>query len=252
MAASAQASAGSTSGQTKTTSKQNGRARSTHSGGISCNGDTQKQSTTQTCESSGTRHTLTSSASVSRVRTSAKRTRTAKGLKAISPVFSMKVGASFASVDPQSLCLKTVQCSFIKDLEQFSDCLPQKGIMLNGKLFHAKGSDFPTYANDFLSLLTPTKSDAKRIAEFQVKSLVKSYQRKAEGHSFFNPNLTEMLAGKIGVKPSAAFLIWMMGYPKTFFTDYWQAQGIQSARESLAGYSARSKKPSTRKFNPTF
>jgi hypothetical protein len=246
MEASAQALEGSTSEQKKTGSVQNGLVKSIRSGATFSNTDIQKQSTTPMFESSLSHHTSISSASVSRVKISRKPTRTVKALKVTSPVFSMKVGGSFAYVDQDSLCLKTVQCSFIKDLQQFSDCLPKKGMMQNGKLYHAKGSDFPTYVNDFSSLLTPTKSDAKRIIEFKLESLIKSYLRKAQGNSFFNPNLTEVLAGKIGLKPSAAFLIWMMGYPKTFFTDYWQQVGIQSARESLRGYSVESKKRSVK------
>lgn len=126
----------------------------------------------------------------------------------------MTVGESFAVLDPKSSSLKTVQYSFIKDFEQFSDNLPAQGTMQSGKLFHAKGSACPTCENDFLSLPTPTKSDAKRLIEFKVRSLVKSFLRKQKGNSFFNPNLTEIVAGLIGIKPSAAFLIWMMGTQK--------------------------------------
>lgn len=236
---------GSTSEHKQTASKRNGRVKSIRYDKTSSNGLADlTPSITQICENSKALDTSTSSASDFPVRTFRKRTRKGKALKVKSPVFGMTVGESFAVLDPKSSSLKTVQYSFIKDFEQFSDNLPAQGTMQSGKLFHAKGSACPTCENDFLSLPTPTKSDAKRLIEFKVRSLVKSFLRKQKGNSFFNPNLTEIVAGLIGIKPSAAFLIWMMGYPKTFFMDYWQQRGIQSARGLLRGYSAVSKKRS--------
>ena len=49
-------------------------------------------------------------------------------------VFGQKCVASLAKYDPNTQSLKTYQCSFIEDLNEFSATLPKSGMMRNGKL----------------------------------------------------------------------------------------------------------------------
>lgn len=249
MAVSQQEYAASTLAQNSTALKQNGRAKSIRSGKTLSNGCSHTPGITKICEDLKPLCPWTLSASDFPARTLAEQTHSVKGSQVKSPVYGMRVGISFAKLDPDTSSWKTHQTSFIKDLEQYSPKLPKKGMMQNGMLFHAKGSDCPKSESAYLLLPTPKKSEWIR-NKFSTEALLKNIQRKKEKRSEkfrFGLDLVEYTVLHFGLKCSPSFITWIMGYPSTYIQDWWLQRGIQSVHGSLRGYSVESKKSKKKK-----
>ena len=79
-------------------------------------------------------------------------------------VFGQKCIALLAKYDPSTHLLKTYQCSFIEDLNEFSATLPKSGMMQNGKLYQQSTLEPRTFGTGYgllptHSIPTPTTQD---------------------------------------------------------------------------------------------
>lgn len=124
-----------------------------------------------------------------------------------------------AKFDPATSSWKTSQCSFLADLDEFSETWPRSGMMRNGTAYPLGTSAFPMKESGYSLLPTPRKS--------------RGYTAySTEGYA---PSLTEYLTGKTGrenngLKPDPCFVELMMGYPM-HHTEL-NASEIQSLRKS--------------------
>ena len=75
-------------------------------------------------------------------------------------VFGQKCTVSLAKYDQNTQSLRTYQCSFIEDLNEFSATLPKSGMMRNGKLSEQTKLVLGTGGNGFGLLPTPNAWDA--------------------------------------------------------------------------------------------
>lgn len=75
------------------------------------------------------------------------------------PACGANLAGLFATLNPDTYSLKTLQCSLFGDLNtSFATC-GKAGIMQNGKLYLRECLDTPTSARDASLLPTPCKSD---------------------------------------------------------------------------------------------
>lgn len=120
----------------------------------------------------------------------------------------------FAKLDPNGSLWRTPQCSFLEDLEQFSETWPRSGLMLRGQCFQLPTLERRTCAKESGLWPTPVKTDG-----FAVGWCLTSIERKERGETrpsgakigtglkyfratekhlingYPNPNLTEWLMG---------------------------------------------------------
>lgn len=73
----------------------------------------------------------------------------------------LKRSGLLGQIDPNTLSLKTAQYLLSEDWREYSQDLPQTGMMRNGRLYRATGLAFSNCVNGYLLLPTPTKTDAK-------------------------------------------------------------------------------------------
>lgn len=65
----------------------------------------------------------------------------------------------FAKLDLSGSLWRTPQCSFLEDLEQFSETWPRSGLMLRGQCFPLPKLELLTYERGYGYVPTPIRSD---------------------------------------------------------------------------------------------
>jgi len=106
------------------------------------------------------RNLLTSSAVDSLARTSALLEKVSE-LQAKEAAYGLKCTAFVGRLDPNTLSLKTAQCSLFEDLSKSYATFPKSGIMQNGNVYQAPTLEYNRVGSDYIVLPTPTKSTVK-------------------------------------------------------------------------------------------
>lgn len=116
--------------------------------------------------------------------------------------------AWFAKWDHVSCSWRTPQCSFLEDLEQFSETWPRSGLMLRGVCYPLPTLERRTSGNEFGFWPTPVKSDAvarRPTANWDGNSDLPSVVWRRNGGEE-NPS-------KPPAKLNPAWVVWLMGWP---------------------------------------
>ena len=122
----------------------------------------------------------------------------------------------FARLDQSGSLWRTRQCSFLEDLEQFSETWPRSGLMLRGQCFPLPTLEPRTCAKESGLWPTPMKTDG-----FAVGWCLTSIERKERGETrpsgakigtglkYFRATEKHLVNGY----PNPSLTEWLMGWP---------------------------------------
>ena len=135
---------------------------------------------------------------------------TGQGWQANAPAYGASTPELLASFDPVSSSWKTSQLCFLEGLTTYSGTWPRSGMTRNGIAYLLDSLDSRKYGTVSGYWPTPTKSDAKRCAQFKLASLTKRV-RSVNGNKW---NFAEHAAEMLGTYPHPELVEWLMGFPK--------------------------------------
>lgn len=148
----------------------------------------------------------------SHAKMSLKPTETELALQVFEPVFGKSSTESFASYDPNSQSLKTLEASLMGVVsKRFLGILPSSGTMRNGQLYARPRLEPYIREREFSLLPTPTARDGMVVGSFSLK--VRAKVGKEKGSTAMLP---EVLAAEFMWSHHPEFAEWMMGFPLTW------------------------------------
>jgi hypothetical protein len=168
---------------------------------------------------------LTSSRAASRAKISAKPEKEPESKMAQEADFGLSMPESFGSYDQSTSSWKTSHDSCETVLDKSSVIWPKSGMMRNGRVYQ-RPEWVPRIAEKESSLLlTPIEMDGSG----GVSTMALGYKR-AKPHGF--GSLSEQLNVAYGLRPDAAFMEMMMGYPEDWTLIEGQPSETRSCRKS--------------------
>lgn len=113
-------------------------------------------------------------------------------------------------LDPNTLFLKTAQCSFLEASNTSYATFPKSGMCVNGNVYRLRSLGTITRENVYMVLPTPSKSDALIVLQ-SLESYITYYKNKHQDKVLYQCHLNGMTA-----EQSMNLYEWMMGFPKNW------------------------------------